>query len=72
MDRGAWQAIVHGVAKDRTQLSDFHFTDSLKTFSVPQLQKHCFCFPVGKFLSNPWTFSGSHLLSSESPQPGWP
>ena len=25
MDRGAWQATVHGVAKIRTQLSDFHF-----------------------------------------------
>ena len=24
MDRGAWQATVHGVAKSRTQLSDFH------------------------------------------------
>ena len=24
-DRGAWQAIVHGVLKSRTQLSDFHF-----------------------------------------------
>ena len=23
-DRGAWQAIVHGVAKSGTQLSDFH------------------------------------------------
>ena len=23
MDRGAWQATVHGVAKSRTQLSDF-------------------------------------------------
>ena len=26
MDRGAWQVTVHGVAKSRTQLSDFHFT----------------------------------------------
>ena len=27
MDRGAWQATVHGVAKSQTQLSDFtHFT----------------------------------------------
>ena len=29
MDGGAWQATVHGVAKSRTQLSDFtslHFT----------------------------------------------
>ena len=25
MDRGAWQSIVHGVAKSRTQLSDLHF-----------------------------------------------
>ena len=25
MDGGAWGAIVHGVAKSRTQLSDFHF-----------------------------------------------
>ena len=26
MDRGAWQATVHGVAKGRTRLSDFTFT----------------------------------------------
>ena len=25
MDRGAWCAMVHGIAKNRTQLSDFHF-----------------------------------------------
>ena len=25
MDRGAWKAAVHGVAKSRTRLSDFHF-----------------------------------------------
>ena len=25
MDRGAWQATVHGVAKSQTGLSDFHF-----------------------------------------------
>ena len=25
MDRGAWQATVHGVAKTWTRLSDFHF-----------------------------------------------
>ena len=25
MDRGAWQAIVHGVSKSRTRLSSFHF-----------------------------------------------
>ena len=26
MDGGAWWATVHGVAKSRTRLSDFHFT----------------------------------------------
>jgi len=26
MDRGAWRAVVHGVAKSCTQLSDFTFT----------------------------------------------
>ena len=26
MDGGAWKAAVHGVAEDRTQLSDFTFT----------------------------------------------
>ena len=25
LDRGAWRAILHGVAKSRTQLSDFQF-----------------------------------------------
>ena len=25
MDRGAWWATVHGVAKSRTQLRDYHF-----------------------------------------------
>ena len=26
MDSGAWKAAVHGVAEDRTRLSDFTFT----------------------------------------------
>ena len=26
MDRGAWKAVVHGVAEGRTRLSDFTFT----------------------------------------------
>ena len=30
MDRGAWQATVHGVTKSRVQLSDFHFSLHLK------------------------------------------
>ena len=34
MDGGAWWAAVHGVAKSRTQLSDFPFT-----FHFPALEK---------------------------------
>ena len=34
MDRGAWEAAVHGVAKSRTLLSDFTFT-----FHVHALEK---------------------------------
>ena len=30
MDRGAWQATVHGVAKSWTRLSDFTFTFKVK------------------------------------------
>ena len=29
MDGGAWKAVVHGVAKSRTRLSDFTFTIKL-------------------------------------------
>ena len=31
MDRGAWQATVHGVTKSQTQLRDFHFTSFHRT-----------------------------------------
>ena len=34
MDREAWHAAIHGVAKSRTQLSDFTFT-----FHFPALEK---------------------------------
>ena len=31
MDRGAWWAAVHGVAKSQTRLSDFTFTFHFRT-----------------------------------------
>ena len=35
MDRGAWQATVHGVTKSWTQMSDFHFQSHLQTSPCP-------------------------------------
>ena len=34
MDRGAWWAIVHGVAKSRTQLSNFTFFKTQGMYSI--------------------------------------
>ena len=34
MDRGAWLAIVHGIAKSQTQLSDQHFDLIIWHFSL--------------------------------------
>ena len=41
MDRGAWQATVHGVTKSLTRLSDFTFTTfrSIPTFSHSAVRK---------------------------------
>ena len=36
MDREAWRAAIHGVAKSRTQLSDFHFHFTFQFSSVAQ------------------------------------
>ena len=33
IDRGAWRAIVHGIAKSWTRLSDFHCLDHLDLLS---------------------------------------
>ena len=41
MDGGAWKAAVHGVAKSRTQLSDFPFT-----FHFHALEKEMAITPV--------------------------
>ena len=38
MDRGAWWATVHGVAKSRTQLSDFTFIIAYNVVLVTAVQ----------------------------------
>ena len=48
MERGAWWAAVHGVAKDRTRLSDFPFT-----FHFHALEKEMATHSSGFRLENP-------------------
>ena len=47
MDRGAWRATVHGIAKSRTGLSYFHFTSPCLLLSLTKV--------------SPWA-SGPHYL----------
>ena len=45
MDRGAWQATVHGVTKSWTRLSDFHIHFHFKTyFHILKLLVHMFIY----------------------------
>ena len=46
MDGGAWWAIVHGVAKSRTRLSDFTFTFNNKDRYVELI----YCVAIIQFL----------------------
>ena len=63
MDRGSWQATVHGVAKSRTQLSDFtslHF--------IPHegpLEKEMATYSSLVAWRIPWTEEPSGLQSME-------
>ena len=66
MDRGAWWAAVHEVAKSRTRLSIKHSTESpchvkeyTNMMSVCHLGSH-----GGFFRTHPWSFSGVKTSSS--------
>ena len=67
MDRGAWWATVHGVAKSRTQLSDFTFT-----FHSRALEKEMATHSNILAWKIPWTeepgglqFMGSHRVGHD-------
>ena len=48
MDRGVWQAIVHGVAKSQTWLSDIHFYFKVKWGHKGRVLIRYECFPFKK------------------------
>ena len=81
MDRGAWWATVHGVAKSRKQLSDFTFTSFTQlvkpfdtgshalfqplTYSLPEQRALNSCGPVLLFFL-PSTFTPHSCLAALS------
>ena len=65
MDRGAWQATVHGVAKYQTWLSDFHFT------SFKSCQTFCDLWPIAHQAPLSMSFSRQEYWSGlPFPPPG--
>ena len=57
MDRGAWWAILHGVAKSRTRLRDFTMSHCLDSVSSVQLLSRVWLF------ATPWTTARQASLS---------
>ena len=49
MDRGAWKATVHGIAKSWTRLNNFTFTSR----TTPACAAYHFCFAAGIQLPRP-------------------
>ena len=58
MDRGAWWAAVHGVAKSQTRLNDFTFT-----FHFPALEKEMATHSSVLAWKIPWTAEPVRLQS---------
>ena len=65
MDRGAWQATVHGVAKSQTQLSNFTFS-----FHLHALEKEMAIHSSVLALRIPGTGKPGGLLSTGSHRVG--
>ena len=69
MDRGAWRATIHGVAKGQTRLSGFTFTFTMEACSLPDASIH------GNFQARilEWlSFSSPRGLPSPGIEPGSP
>ena len=67
MDREAWHAVVHGVAKSRTRLSDW--TEMKMQDPCSKLRKHCFylSFSSVQLLSRVWLFATPWTAAHQAP-----
>ena len=65
MDRGAWWAAVHGVARSQTRLSDFTFT-----FHFQALEKEMATHSSTLAWRTPWTEEPGGLQSTGSHRVG--
>ena len=64
MDRGAWWAMIHGVTKSQTQLSDEHFHFQGFPWWVSGKESACQCRRHG---FDPWSRKIPHALEQLSP-----
>ena len=58
MDRGAWQATIHGVTKSQTQLSDNTHTSLLLNASYPRGDLNCLMKDVHSISFSPFYWVG--------------
>ena len=64
MDRGAWWATVHGVAKSRAQLSDFTFTFTISHYYFLQYDWMIKLLDLLDQCQGAFSFKGSNMFSS--------
>ena len=59
MDREAWRAVIHGVAKSQTRLSDW--TELKEKLSLRSTQRHFLGWEVGQSTAKPCSPSANHV-----------
>ena len=64
MDRGTWQAVVHGVAKSWTQLSGFHFHMTQNIYLSFSLKA---CLPEYRILGSKYFFLRTLKINHRCP-----
>ena len=61
MDREAWRAAVHGVAKSRTRLSDWTELNWVSLWNLPVLYEKCLPNAASSFLERTYDMENGHI-----------